>query len=125
MPVLAPIYPGVNALPLLADAGSLYRKLKTDAERTDQIVVAELLLGLRPPAYAGRAQSEIEYAVALQVQFQMQQGVTPEITKSVSQAHPGNTTTYRDRYLSPEAAAIVARATNTATTGFTIPPGGV
>lgn len=125
MPALAPIYPGVDALPVLSDVTSAYRKLKTNGERTDQIVIAELLLGLRPPAYAGRPGSEIEYAVALQVQFQMQQGVTPEIMKSVSQAHPGNTTTYRDRYLSPEAAALVARATNTAWTGFTVPPGGV
>lgn len=123
---LAPLYPGANALPVLSDAASAYRKLKTDAERTDQIVIAELLLGLRPPAYViARTVAELEYAVAIQVIFQMQQGVSPEITKSISQAHPGNTTTYRDRYLSPDAAALVARATNTKWTGFTIPPAGV
>lgn len=122
---LAPTYPTVDALPLLADVGSRYRKLKTNAERTDQVVLAELLLGLRPPAYAGRAADEIMYGIALQVMFQMEQGVTPDIMKSLSNSHPGNTTTYRDRYLSPDAAVLVARATGTKYTGFTIPPSGV
>jgi hypothetical protein len=66
VPPLAPLYPGADALPLLADPQSRYRKLKTDPERLDQIAAAELLLGLEPPAYTdARKVSELEYAVAL------------------------------------------------------------
>lgn len=125
MPPLTPLYPDTDGLPLLADPTSQYRKLKTDEERADQIVLAELLHGLKAPAYVGDIADRIAYGLALQVIFQLQQGVTPDITKSVSNAHPGNTTTYRDRYKSPEAAAIISAATGVKWTGFTVPPGGV
>jgi hypothetical protein len=127
VPPLAPLYPGADNLPLLADPQSRYRKLKTDPERQDQIVAAELLLGLEAPAYTdARKVSELEYAVALQVQFQLDQGtITAQQMKSVSTNAPGtSTTSYRDRYLHPGAAAIVDRVTERATVGFSAMPRG-
>lgn len=113
---------------MLADLSSRYRKLPTDEARTDQIVVAELLLGLSPPAYTDeRKVSELEYAVALQVQFQLDQGViTSQMMKTQSKNAPGVTTeSYRDRYLHPGSAAIVDYTTGRATIGFHGLPRGV
>lgn len=127
MPPLDPLYPDVDTLPLLADSSSRYRKLKTNAERLDQLVLAELLLGLSAPAYTGQKGGEIKYGIALQVTYQLEQGfLTAQIMKSVSTGAPASATTaYRDRYIHPGAAAIVMRATGTAVVGFTPPPRGV
>jgi uncharacterized protein YlaN (UPF0358 family) len=127
MPTIDPLYPATDALPLLADESSRYRKLKTDAERADQLVVAEMLLGLSGPVYTGRTANEIMYGIALQVNFQLDQGfITAQQLKSISTGAPAsNTTSYRDRYLHPGAAAIIARATGMGITGFTAPPPGV
>lgn len=121
MAALDPTYPGADVLPILADPASRYRKLPTDAARKDQVVAAELLLGLVPPVYAdARKVSELEYAVALQVQFQLDQGViTAQILETSSKGAPSTVTeSYRDRYLHPGAAAIVDRVTERATVGF-------
>lgn len=127
MPPLAPLYPETDGLPILSDASSRYRKLKTDPERVDQLVLAEMLLGLVTPAYTGAKADQIRYAVALQVNFQLDQGqITAQEMKSVSTGAPGvSTTAYRDRYLHPGAAAIVARVTETAVVGFSPTPRGV
>lgn len=119
--LLTPLYPDTENVALLADPTSRYRKLKTDPERSDQIAIAELLLGLKEPVYTGRKASEIIYAIALQVNFQLDQGtITAQIMRSVSTNAPGNSmTTYRDRYLHPGAADIVNRATGRAVVGFT------
>lgn len=120
MAPLTPLYPDTDTLPLLADANGRYRKLKTPEERADQLVLAELLLGLHAPVYTDTDADQLMYAIALQVGFQMEQGViTAQILRSQSNTHPGNTTTYRDRYLHPGAAAIVSRVTKVATVGFT------
>lgn len=127
MPPLAPLYPGAGDLAMLGDPSSRYRKLHSDDARTDQLVAAELLLGLVPPEYTDpRKVSELEYAVALQVQFQLDQGViTSQMMKTQSKNAPGVTTeSYRDRYLHPGAAAIVDRVTERATVGFSGMPRG-
>lgn len=124
MPPLAPLYPETDTLPMLADVSSRYRKLKTNAERADQLVLAEMLLGLVSPVYTGASADQLRYAIALQVNFQMDQGqITAQQMRSVSTGAPGvSTTTYRDRYLHPGAAAIVIRVTQTAVVGFSPMP---
>lgn len=127
MAVLDPLYPGADGLPMLADPQSRYRKLPSNDARKDQVVVAELLLGLSGPVYAdARKVSEIEYAIALQVNFQLDQGViTAQALKTASKGAPGVTTeSFRDRYLHPGAAAIVDRVTERATVGFNGMPRG-
>jgi hypothetical protein len=120
MATLTPLYPDTDALPLLADSNGRYRKLKTNEERADQLVLAELLLNLTEPVFTDRDADQIMYAIALQVTFQMEQGVlTAQMMKSVSTATgAGSTTSYRDRYLHPGAAAIIARVCGRATVGF-------
>lgn len=117
---LEPLYPGTDALPILSDSSSRYRKLKTAEERKDQLVVAELLLGLSAPVYTGQDGGSLMYAIALQVNFQMDQGqITAQQLKSEAVNAPGtSTTSYRDRYLHPGAVSIVNRVTKTAITGF-------
>lgn len=117
MPIAA-LYP-VTGHPLL---GEKFAKLKTDEERDAYVILSELLLDLRAPAYTGQDAEELTYANVMQVNFQLEHGLTPEITKSVSQSHPGNTTTYRDRYVSPAAWAIVQRVTKVQNVAFR-PPG--
>jgi hypothetical protein len=115
----------VTASSILADPTGRFQKLKTDAERIAQNELAELLLGLYPPAYTGDDAAALTVAVAIQVAFQLEQGFTPEIVKSQTRSHPGDTTGYRDRYIHAGAAAIVARVTRTATVGFSPTPRGV
>lgn len=109
----------IDSHPLLSGK---YKGLATDDERDAQHQVAEMLLGLLPPAYTGDKAEKLCYAIVLQVNFQVEHGLTPDITKSVSNAHPGNTTTYRDRYVSPVAWDIVRHVTGRTTPGLT-PPG--
>lgn len=120
-----PVLYDVTTNGLLADPTGRFQKLKTDDERTAQNALAELLLNLRPPAYVDGNADDLAYAVALQVAFQLEQGYTPEIVKSQTRTHPGDTTGYRDRYVHAGAAAIVARVTRTATVGFSPTPRGV
>ncbi len=109
----------IDAHPLLSGK---YAGLKTDDERDAQHLVAEMLLDLRPPAYTGDKAEELGYAVVRQINFQLEHGLTPEIVKSTSTTHPGLTTSYRDRYVSPVAWDIVKRDTGRTTIGMT-PPG--
>lgn len=107
---LAPLY-DITAHPLL---GGKYNQLKSPEEKEATHIMAELLLGLRGPALVGADAEELAYAVVRQINFGLEHGITPDIMKSVSQTVPGTTTTYRDRYLDPGAAAIVARVTKVA-----------
>lgn len=121
---LAPLY-DITDHPLLANAENKFNKLATPEEKTAQQLLAEMLLNLRAPAYAGDDAEELGFAVALQIIFQMERGVEPATVKSVSNTHPGNTTAFRDRYVAPEAWAIVSRVTGVKTVGFTVPGIGV
>lgn len=97
--------------------GGKYLKSEPPEQVAVQIM-AELLLNLRIPVYTGTDAEELGYAIVRQINFILEHGVTPDIMKSVNQQQPGTTVTYRDRYLDPGAAAIVARVTRTATVGF-------
>lgn len=115
---MPPLY-DVGSHPLL---GEKFTKLKTAPEREAHNILAELLLDLRAPAYTANDALELVYAVVMQINYQMEHGTAPEVTKSISNTHPGNTTAYRDRYVSPMAWAIVQRVTKVQTVGFR-PPG--
>jgi hypothetical protein len=62
--------------------------------------------------------ARLELAIAMQIQFQLDQSTSPMIHKSETQNKPGITTAYRDRYIHPGAAEIVSRVTKTAHTIF-------
>lgn len=111
-------YP-IEGHPLLSGK---YTGLKTQGEKDSNYHMAEMLLGLVPPPYTGEKAERLVYAIVLQVNFQLEHGLTPEIVKSVSNTHPGMATTYRDRYVSPVAWDIVRFVTGRTTVGFT-PPG--
>jgi hypothetical protein len=80
------------------------------ALQTAYQVNAELALDLRA-GYTGNDAMELAYAIVLQILFVLEHGITPSIVKSVSQANPGANKVYRDRWIDPTAAAIVARVT--------------
>jgi len=95
--------------PLLIEG---WAKLASDAERTAQHIRAELDLILRAPVYTGDDALELSYAIVLQINFNLKRGLTPAVTKSVSSSGTtGKSEAFRDRYVDPEAAAIVARVT--------------
>ena len=107
---------------LLSDA---YNKLASAGLKTATQIEAELLLGLQLPVYTGSDADTLVYAIVIQINFQLLQGLTPDMHRSVSNTHPGQTTAYRDRFVDPRASAIVARVTKRATVGFTITGPGV
>jgi len=80
------------------------------ALQTAYQVSAELALDLRA-GYTGSDAMELAYAIVLQLLFMLEHGLTPSIVKSVSQSNPGANKVYRDRWIDPTAAAIVARVT--------------
>jgi hypothetical protein len=94
--------------PLLSER---WGKLATDAERTAQHIRAEMDLGLRAPVYIGTDAEELTYAIVLQINTNLERGATPVLTKGTANAKSGANETYRDRWVNPEAAAIVARVT--------------
>ena len=53
----------------------------------------------------------LSIAVVRQINFMLEHGVTPSVTRSVGDTNRGTTTTYRDRWIDPDAAMIVARVT--------------
>lgn len=112
-----PLYP-VADHPLLSKSA----QLKDSDTLTAENVRAEMMLGLKSPAYTGDDKTKLTYAVVHQVNFQIEQGMSPEIHKSVTNNQPGIMTAYRNRLVSPEAWKIVSAVTGVETIGFR-PPG--
>jgi hypothetical protein len=109
-----------------ADHPLLSGKWPADAgEQAAQNALAEQLLDLRAPAYTGDAADELTTAVVLQINFQLQHGIEPHVIRTANQSNPGVSTTYRDRYVNPEALAVVCRVTGRRYVGFTVPGAGV
>lgn len=99
-----------------------YLGLKDEDQRRAHHVMAELLLALNVgDPYQDEDAEALALAVVEQVNFQLAQDLDPLINKSVSNTHPGMTTAYRDRYLSPRAWAIVERVTGVETVAFSVP----
>lgn len=115
---IAPLYDLTPALGMLSGK---WPADDTEGKQTQNRLMAEMLLGLQQSAadpYTGDDAERLAYAVVLQINFQMARGMEPMVTKSVSNTHPGNTTTYRDRIVSPDALAIVTQVTGRAIVGF-------
>lgn len=83
------------------------------AAQTALHVDAELLLGLQPAAapYTGDDADMLGFAVVRQINFMLEHGITPSVVQSSADTNRGLTTTYRNRWVDPDAAAIVARVT--------------
>lgn len=111
----------VTGHPLLAAPGNKFNALATPEEKIAQNELAEAFLGLVSPAYVGDDAEKLTFAVALQVLFQMDQGLTPHIMKSEVQNRPGVTTTFKERFIHPGAAELVARVTRTSHHLFSAP----
>jgi hypothetical protein len=74
-----------------------------------QQLTAEMLLGLRAPAYSVPADVErIHLALVHQMNFQAAQGIDPLFMSAAASTHAKQSDVYRDRFISPIAAQIVA-----------------
>jgi hypothetical protein len=102
--------------------GDKFTKLGSPEEKEAQQIMAEFILNLSAPQYTGPDATSITFAIARQIDFQMEQGITPEVMKSIGNAKAGLNTSYRDRYLDPVAWRIIEAVTKVATVGFS-PPG--
>jgi len=99
---------GSSASPLLSEK---WAKLKTDADRTALHLAAEMMLGLVAPVYTGDDADMLGFAIVRQINFMLEHGVTPSVVQSAADGNRGTTTTYRNRWVDPDAAAIVALVT--------------
>ena len=72
-------------------------------------LLAETLLGLSAyDVFSDQADiDQVELAIAMQINFQVEQGLDPYVSKSVSSGQSKQSTVYRDGYLDPRAVAIV------------------
>lgn len=105
---------------------SLSGKWPSDAGKQAELnIIAEQLLGLKAPAYTGDKAELLVKAVVSQINFMVQRGIEPDVVKSVSNTHPGNTTSYRDRFIDPDAYAQVCAVTGRRAVGFRAPGMGV
>lgn len=110
-----PVY-NIDGHPLISQT---YEGLGSAEEKKQQNVLAELLLDLRAPAIDAPVGDELKIAVARQVNFQLEQGISPSVIRSQMSSVPGQSTTYRDRYVDPAAWAIVARVLQVRTVRYT------
>jgi hypothetical protein len=108
--------------PLLSEK---YDGLEDEDIRDAVHSAAELLLGLRAPAYTGQDAIDITYALVTQINFLLEQDIAPDVLKSVSNSHPGIVTQYRDRYRSNRAYELVALVTGVKQVRFEVPGRGV
>ncbi len=74
-----------------------------------QLLTAEVLLGLKSPALTESADvDKVHLALMHQINFQVQQGLDPLIQSSAGSQHSGDNAAWRDRYINPVAASILA-----------------
>lgn len=106
--------PGSQASTLLGGPTDKWAKLPSDAVRTAMQLDAEMILELDAAenVYTGTDADKLAYAVVHQLLFMLEHGLTPSLVKSSSQGGPSPMTkVYRDRWIDPTAASIVARVT--------------
>lgn len=71
--------------------------------------MAEALLGLGSPAVADVDLLEtLRLAIAIQINFQVEQGIDPFVASSTYSSHSKQSINYRDRLTDPRAALMVA-----------------
>lgn len=101
---MQPLY-SLGANPLLTDRITLLSPEK----QSWQQFMAERLLGLISPAYTSEPEvSTATLAIVLQMNFQVAQGLDPLIEEQASSTHLKQLKIWRDRYLNPQAVAMVA-----------------
>jgi hypothetical protein len=119
-PGLTAEVPGSPASAILSETFTGYSAEK----RLAYELVAQGLLGLRA-GYTGDDAEWLSFAQVLQVNYLVDRGDEPLVKKAITQGGTAVSTTFRDRYLNPDAAAIVARVTGIQQVRFTPPPAGV
>lgn len=98
------IYPTVAGHALLTAKASAKVTASTEYQE-----LAEDLLGLQSPALTVAADvARVKRAIVVQINFQVEQGVDAFIHSWVASSHSNQQIGYRDRYLSPQAVAILA-----------------
>ncbi len=112
---MAPLY-DVSGHPLLSGAFAGLVDISGGAtgnqQRTAINEAAEMELGLTSPAYTGDAADRLKYAVALEINFLLKQGIEPVVMSGITDNRSGATTSqYRNRAVNPEAAQIVEQVT--------------
>lgn len=80
----------------------------TPAEKfASHVLLAESLLGVSGPAYTDTdLLDKARLAVAIQVNFQAEQGIDPFVYRSVSSAHSSQSAVYREHLVDPRALAM-------------------
>jgi hypothetical protein len=102
--------------------------LPSDNARRLEQIRAEMDLGLSAPAYTGTDAEQLAVAVVLQINFNLDRPDAGRFQKSVANqviGTSGASTTFRDRIVDLEAAAIVQRVTGAAPVRFAPPFAGV
>lgn len=99
--------PGSAASAILSEK---FAKLPSDEKRLATELVAEEILEL-PVGYVGDDAERLAFAKVLQINFMLERGYEPLVKKSLGKANPGSNDVFRDRWINPDAAVIVAKVT--------------
>lgn len=123
--MLTLIYP-IETSTAAAIRSDTFTALSPDEQIAYEGVAQELLreIGLRA-GYTGDDADRLSMAKVLQVNYLVARGDEPLVKKAITQGGTAVSTTFRDRYLNPDAAAIVARVTGMQQVRFTPPLAGV
>jgi hypothetical protein len=100
---------GVEEHPILSAKAKALQLDDTEAFFA-QAEVAESVLGIPATIPSGVDSSKLVLAVAMQVNFQIEQGLDPLILSSSSSSHARNSQVFRDRWIDPRAAVIARGA---------------
>lgn len=99
-------------------------KLASDDERQAVLDLAAQLLGLTA-GYEGDDAKSLSIALVEQVNYLLQRDYEPLLKRSIVKGSPSQSEVYRDRYLNPDAAVIVARVTSIQQVRFAVPMAGM
>lgn len=101
-----PLYVGVDTHPMLTRAATGL----APAVLAQHQIMAESLLGLHAPIYDVPADVErITLAIAVQINFQVAQGIDPLYMSSAASQHAKQSNVFLDRIVNPQAAQLVAQ----------------
>ncbi len=115
----------VESHPLLGDPKGKFQSLEDPEEQQAIVQIAEALLRINQETQDDGEDATMKNAVALQVNFLLDQGMTPQFALQTNQSQPGLSTTFRSRWLDPRAAALVSRVLGIEQVRFTPPMFGV
>lgn len=122
---MATVY-DVSSNPFLNNEKGKFQSLEDPDERESYCLVAEALLRVGENAVTEPTKLvTMQNAISLQVNFLLDQGMAPHIAAQTSQSSPGVTSTFRNRWLDPRAAALAANALGIEAVRFQPPMFGV